>query len=68
MKPYSPTPRRGRHPAGYRSAFARLDAALAAHPPPDNSERLRLLYRAMFGDEDEPAEDGSAQLPEGTCQ
>ncbi|MCW5553182.1 MAG: hypothetical protein KIS67_13610 [Verrucomicrobiae bacterium] len=65
MKPHSPTPRRGRHPAGYRSAFARLDAVLAAQPPPDHSEKLRLLYRVMFGDEDEPAEDGAAQLPAG---
>lgn len=64
MKPHPPTPRRGHHPAGYRSAFARLDAALAAQPPPDHTQKLRLLYPDLFGIDDDPAEDDSAQSPE----
>ena len=34
----------------YRPAFERLDAALEQNTPSDNSEKIELLGRHMFGD------------------
>lgn len=47
----------------YRPAFERLDAALEQKTPSDNSEKIELLGRHMFGDlwhEQKPA--GTAGL------
>ena len=37
----------------YRRAFERLDEALEENTPCDNSEKIKLLRLAMFGDVDE---------------
>jgi hypothetical protein len=38
-----------RNPA-YRQAFERLDEALEKNTQPENSEKIQLLGRLMFGD------------------
>lgn len=59
-----PLPRGVRLPA-YRRALQRLEAALEKNTAADNSERIRLLLRIMFGEDDEPAQDGTDQSPGG---
>ena len=50
-------------PPPYRRAFERLDDALEQNTPSDNSEKIRLMRLAMFGDVDELLASGTVKIP-----
>jgi hypothetical protein len=57
-----PLRQRSKNPA-YRSAFARMDAALEENAPADNYEIIRLMRVACFADVEERMKSGNLILP-----
>jgi hypothetical protein len=57
-----PLPHRIKSPA-YRQAFERLDAALEENTPFDNTEKIRLMRKALFASVDELEKSGTINIP-----
>jgi len=51
------------NPPAYRSAFARLDAAMVEKDPFDNTELIRQMRAAFFADVDALQKSGKLILP-----
>jgi hypothetical protein len=47
----------------YRQAFERLDAVLKENTPFDNTEKIRLMRKALFASVDELEKSGTIELP-----
>lgn len=57
-----PPQHRTKAPA-YRQAFERLDEALEENTPSDNTEKIRLMRKALFTSVDELQKSGRIKFP-----
>ena len=64
MNRFPKHPRLFVHSPNYRQAFQRLDEALEANTPSDNSEKIRLMRLALFGDVIKLEQSGRIKIPE----